>query len=201
MTRRSIVWMSLAAIALTISLLLGSGWRTQGVATPTAIQLAQESSESEPSSEGGGPAVTGTYEDPQGAFQVGILDGYSVSSAAGSPLFQASDGSLAYSIVRLPLTSDVPLSEIGLVEVAEQTLGDGEGFQTQTFSTVAGGGLQIAWTGRYTQGGAPPQPISGTILVKQQGAEVYLLAVAALEPAVAQVPAVVSTLAETLTIS
>jgi hypothetical protein len=100
----------------------------------------------------------------------------------------------------VPLNSDTPLTDIGLAEVAQRTLGRGEGFQTQTFNPLPGGGLQISWTGRFTQGAAPPQPVSGTVMVKQQGAQAYVLVVSALETAVPQVPQVVSVLLDTLKI-
>ncbi|NER78613.1 MAG: hypothetical protein F6K42_03365 [Leptolyngbya sp. SIO1D8] len=248
MKRQSFWWMSLAAIALMLSIFFGSTWKRVGVAIPTnPLEIAQtteeadvvedaeavedvetvedaetiqdvetgegteaEGTETAPALEEGAEVnpdleseliVSGLYEDPQGKFQIGILDGYAVSTAAGSPLFQLGDGSLAYSVIRVPLDSESPLAEIGLVEIAQQTLGRGEGFQTQTFSTVPGGGLQIFWTGRFSrQSSAPPQPISGTLLVKQQGAEAYLLIVAAFEDAVAQVPRIITTLTNTLVI-
>ena len=190
------------AIAVILSVLVGSTWQKSWTAvSPTSLQVAQETPEAAPVPDSG-PAlvISGTYEDPQGKFQVGILDGYTVSSAAGSALFQLGDGSLAYSVIWVPLNSDSPLPDIGMVDIAQETLGRGEGFQTQTFSTVPGGGLQIAWTGRLSQGTVPPQSVSGRILVKQQGAEAYVLVVAALEDDSAQVPAIVSTLMETLVI-
>ena len=202
MKQRSLIWIGLAAIALTLSMLISNAWQADWEAAPiTPFQIAQEAAETAPAPAlEPGLLVSGTYEDPQGKFQVGILDGYSVSSAAGSPLFQASDGNLAYSVVRTPLSSDSPLSEVGLVEIAQQVLGRGEGFQTQTFSPVSESGLQITWTGLLSQGAAPPKPVSGTVLVKQQGAEAYLLVIASLEDSANQIAVVVSTLVETLVI-
>lgn len=163
--------------------------------------VAQEATDdTDPIPSNPGIPITGNYEDPQGNFQVGLLEGYATRSAAGSPLFQNDDGSLAYSIVRVPLESETQLSEIGLVEIAQQTLGQGEGFQTQTFNTLPDGAVQIDWLGRLSQGTAPPQPVSGTILAKQQGAAAYLIVVAALDAAVEQVPDIVSTLADTLVV-
>lgn len=202
MNRRLLGWTGIAAIALTVVLLLSNGWH-QGIKASSAdtLQIAQESTEAVPTlTDVSGLTLSGTYEDPQGSFQVGILEGFSVSSVGGSPLFQNDTGSLAYSLVRVPLNTEAPLPDIGLVEVTRQALNNGEGFQTQAFSSVPGGGLQIAWTGRLSQGSAPPQPLSGVILAKQQGAEVYLLVVAALEDAVPQVPQVVSLLSDSLTI-
>lgn len=202
MNRRSMIWLGIAAIALTVSLLLGQGWPL--APSPVAADprpVAQAPATELPTLEAATtPAISGTYEDPQGSFQVGILEGFSVSSVAGSPLFQNADGSLAYSVVRVPLTSANPLPDIGLVELARQVLDNGEGFQTQMFSSVAGGGLQIAWTGRLSQGGGPPKPLSGTILAKQQGEDVYFVVIAALATALPQVPPTVGVLSDTLTI-
>ncbi|MEM9505981.1 MAG: hypothetical protein AAGA01_18750 [Cyanobacteria bacterium P01_E01_bin.43] len=201
MNRRSMGWMGLAAIALTLSLWIGQSWQANSVAISSEpLPLAQATTEELPVLESAAASISGVYEDPQGNFQIGILDGVTVSSVSGSPLFQTADGSLAYGVVRIPLTSDGPVSDIGLVALAQQTLGNGEGFQTQSFIPVPEGGLQIPWSGRLSQGNAPPQPVSGTVLAKQQGATVYLLTIAALESAAPQVPQVLSTLSDTLTI-
>ncbi|MDB9529129.1 hypothetical protein PN498_24265 [Oscillatoria sp. CS-180] len=199
MSRRSVGWMGVAAIALTVALLLGYDWNNSGL-TRSSFQIAQEAPTDIPELTAAEPAISGTYEDPQGNFQIGILDGYGVSSMAGSPLFQSLDGGLAYSVVTVPLETDAPLSDIGLVDLAQTALSNGEGFQTQTFTPVSGGGLQISWSGRFSQGTSPSQPISGVVLAKQQGGEAYLLVVAALEEADLQVAQVVSTLASTLTL-
>lgn len=191
--------MGLVAIAIAISLLFGHGWNRQIIAGSEGL-IAQDSASDVPVLAVPGPSVVGTYEDPQGNFQIGILDGYGVNSVSGFPLFQSTEGSLAYSVVKVLLKADTPLSDIGLVDVAQTALGNGEGFQTQTFTPVVGGGLQIAWSGRLSQGSAPPQPISGTVLAKQQGSEVYLIVVAALEAGAPQVSEMVSTLASTLQI-
>ncbi|MEM9004056.1 MAG: hypothetical protein AAGE59_11090 [Cyanobacteria bacterium P01_F01_bin.86] len=200
MKRRSFWWVGIVAIALALSVLLSNAWQVGWEAAPVnSFSIAQETPEAEAPAETALP-IAGSYEDPQGNFQVGLLEGYITNSAAGSPLFQSGDGSLAYSVIRVPLNNETPLSEIGLVEIAQQTLGQGEGFQTRTFNTVPEGGLQIDWIGRLSQGSAPPKPVSGTILAKQQGLAVYLLVVAALDEAVDQVPAAISTLADTLII-
>lgn len=201
MKQRSFGWMGLVAIALILSVLISSVWQNGWAITSLDFfEIAQETPESESAVPDLGLALSGTYEDPQGNFQIGILDGYAVSSAAGSPLFQNAEGSIAYSVVWVPLSSETPLSEIGLVEIAQQTLGQGEGFQTQTFNAVPDGGLEISWRGRLSQGADPPRPVSGVVLVQQEGAEAYLLVVAALEDATSQVSEVVSTLTDTLTI-
>lgn len=201
MKRRSFWWVGLAAIALMLSVVISIIGQKGWIATSSpssSFQIAQETPETG-STTPETLALSGTYEDPQGNFQVGILEGYAVSAVAGAPFFQSPDGSVAYGLVQTPLGSETPLSEIGLVEIVQQTMGQGEGFQTQTFKTVDGG-LEIAWTGRFSQGSAPPQPVSGTVLVQQKGANAYLLVVAVLESATAEVPAIFSTLVNSLTI-
>ena len=194
-------WMGLAAIALALSLWMGPSWQANSLAISSEpLSLAQAATEELPILESAAPSVNGVYEDPQGNFQIAILEGVTVSSVAGSPLFQTPDGSLAYSVVRIPLASDGPVSDIGLVTLAQQTLGNGEGFQAQSFIPLPEGGLQIPWSGRFSQGPNPLQPVTGTVLAKQQGATVYLLTIAALESAAPQVPQVLSTLSDTLTI-
>ena len=198
MNRRSLGWLSIAAIALAISLWVGSGnlWTRPAVSAQGPV-LAQAPVEEPPAPVVAAPAFSGTYEDPQGTFQIGILEGATTTTISGAPLFTLPDGGLAYSVVRLPLGSDTPLSEVALVALARQTLNTGEGFQTQTFTAVPQG-LQIAWTGRLSQGAGPPQPMQGSMLVRQAGAEVYLLVVAALEAANAQVPPTLVALADSL---
>ena len=195
MNRRSLGWMGIAAIALIMSLLIGSrsGFMSPTVASQGAA-LAQAPADETTVVEAV-PTFSGVYEDPQGTFQIGILEGTTNTTAGGSPLFTVTDGSLSYSVVQLPLDSEAPLPDVTLVTLANQALNNGEGFQTQTFTTVPQG-LQINWTGRLSQGSRPPQPVSGSLLANQQGATVYLLVVAALEDAAAQVPQTLVTLAE-----
>ena len=188
----------MAAIALIVSLLIGSGhgWTTAAVSSPGSM-LAQAPANEPATTVEAAPSLSGLYKDPQGTFQIGILDGATTTTAGGAPLFTLPDGSLAYSVVQLPLDSEAPLPDVTLVALANQALNNGEGFQTQTFTSVPQG-LQIDWTGRLSQGCRPPQPVSGSILANQQGAQVYLLVVAALETATAQVPQTLVALAESL---
>ncbi|MEM9118000.1 MAG: hypothetical protein AAGD09_08970 [Cyanobacteria bacterium P01_F01_bin.56] len=198
MNRRSIGWMGIAAIALIVSLLIGA---SRGAMAPAislqASMLAQAPSDAVPTTVEAAPALSGRYEDPQGTFQIGLLDGVITTTAGGSPLFTLPDGSLSYSVVQLPLDSENLLPEVTLVALTNQALNNGEGFQTQTFTSVPQG-LQIDWTGRLSQGNSPPQPISGSVLANQQGARVYLLVVAALEEAAAQVSPTLVALAASL---
>jgi hypothetical protein len=199
--RRSIGWWGCVAIAFMVALLLShSGYGDRATRSAQAIQIAQSEMEATLTPASPAPTIGGLYEDPQGRVQIGIVEGYAVSTVSGSPLFQKGDGSLAYSLVQVPLSNETPLPDIGLVELTRQTLDNGEGFQTQTFTSVPGGGLQIAWSGRLSQGSAPPQPVSGVILAKQQDATVYLVVIAALDSGTSQVPQLVSLLSNSLTI-
>lgn len=144
--------------------------------------------------------INGTFQDPQKRFEIGILGPMTVSSAGGNPLFQQPDGNLAYTVAVVPLSPGTTnaLPDVALLQAAEDTFGRGEGFQTTGFQAVEGGGLQISWLGRLSQGATPPKPVSGSILAKQQGNQIFLLLVAALEPNANQVQGAIATLAPTL---
>ncbi|WP_052050831.1 hypothetical protein [Leptolyngbya sp. KIOST-1] len=184
----------LGAIALVTSLLLtqaiqwtsGSGPQAvaQGNAPPPTLAPAL-------------PMVSGSFEDPQGRFQIGILEGYSVSTVGGNPLFQAADGSLAYTVAVAPVAG-APSPEAAVVAAAQSTFGNGEGFVAGDVQPIAGGGVRINWTGRLSQGAAPPQPISGKIFARQREAQVFLLLVAATSQAEAQVSDAINALGSTL---
>jgi len=197
MNRRSLGWIGIAAIALVAAVMFGTGhvWLTPALSIEPPL-VAQTETEETLSTDGAAPTLSGIYSDPQGNFQVGLLEGVVTTTAGGAPLFTRSDGSLAYSVVQLPLDSAAPLPEVTLVALANQALNNGEGFQTQTFTAVPQG-LQIEWTGRLSQRGSA-QPVSGRILASQQETVVYLLVVAALEDAAAQVPQTLVTLADSL---
>ena len=146
------------------------------------------------------PMVSGSFADPQGRFQIGILDGYSVSSAGGSPLFQAADGSLAYTVAVAPLPT-APTPDAALIAAAESTFGAGEGFVAgDDVQPIPGGGIRINWSGRLSQGAAPPQPITGKIFARQRREEVFLLLVAATSAAEPQLSDAINALGGTLTV-
>lgn len=142
------------------------------------------------------PMVSGAYRDADGQFEIGILSGYEVSTAGSAPLFQAPDGSLAYTVVVSP--AEPGASNVALEEVAERVFGQGEGFTTSGLQSLPGGGLQIDWRGQLSQGNAPPQPISGKIFAKQRGSDVFLLMVAATGAGAPQVGDAIATLGSTL---
>lgn len=183
-------WMGLLILAgLSWLLALGLGW------LPASSLRAQP--EPEPVI---AAAFEGTYGDPQERFEIGILPGFSLQTIGGTPLFQNSDGSLAYTVVVEPLADEAaaPLPEVQLLRIAQSVFGEGEGFQTQDFQSAAGG-LAIAWTGQLTAGTAA-EPVRGQLLAKQQGQAVYLLLVAATEAGAEQVESAIATLADSLTV-
>lgn len=177
-------------LGLGLLLALGSGWVPR--------LSAQAQGQPEASEAMIIPELSGSYSDPQARYEVGILSGFSVSTAGSAPLLQSLDGSLAYTVVVESLaTGTAPLPEVELLRVAQASFGEGQGFQTQGFQATSGG-LEIAWTGQLSQGAV--QPIQGTILAKQQGAAIYLLLVAATEAGFEQLPATTDLLANSLTV-
>lgn len=195
--------LTLAALALVISFSLGRGLGRMPLemAAPVYGQTNAPPLTLAPAL----PMVSGRFADPQGRFQIGILDGYKVSQAGGAPLFQSPDGSLAYTVVISPLAAGAevgaePALESTLVETAKQTFGQGEGFVTSGLQPLPSGGVRIDWAGRLTQGAAPAQPITGKIFARQRGREVFLLLVAATEAGAAQLADAITTLGSTLTV-
>ncbi len=188
----------LGAIALAISIVLTQGMPV-GVGENTPEALAQNNAPP-PALAPALPMVSGSFADPQGRFQIGILDGYSVSSAGGSPLFQATDGSLAYTVAVAPLpTATTP--DAALIAAAKSTFGAGEGFVAgDDVQSIPGSGMRINWSGRLSQGAAPPQPITGKIFARQRGNEVFLLLVAATSAAEPQLADAITALTGTLTV-
>lgn len=147
--------------------------------------------------------LSGDYQDPGDRFQVGILEGYKVSSIGNAPLIESGDGSLAYTVVVLPQVNGQPfdqfVTDAALAQAAQQVFQRGEGFQTTGFQTVVQGGTLISWTGSLTIGGQT-QPIEGVILARQAAGTIFLLLVAATETGVDQVSSAIATLANSLQI-
>ncbi|NJL44658.1 MAG: hypothetical protein HC922_00710 [Leptolyngbyaceae cyanobacterium SM2_3_12] len=198
--------LTLAVLALVISFALGQGL---GPVQPGPGRAALGQTNAPPQALAPAlPMVSGSFADPQGRFQIGILDGYKVSQAGAAPLFQAPDGGLAYTVVIAPLSPEPPGTEIGaepvtentLVAVAQKAFGQGEGFLTSGLQPIPGGGIQIDWTGRLTQGATPAQPITGKIFARQRGREVFLLLVAATDAGATQLADAITTLGSTLTV-
>jgi hypothetical protein len=189
------------AIALLASILLTQGihWDL-GLSGRTVSPLAQAQGNAPPPALAPAlPMVSGSFEDPQERFQIGILEGYSVNSVGVNPLFQAADGSLAYTVAVAPLLA-ASSPEAAMVAAAETTFGNGEGFVAGDVQPIAGGGVRINWAGRLSQGAAPPQPITGKIFARQRDAQVFLLMVAATSAGEAQVSDAINALGSTLTV-
>ncbi len=194
------------AIALVVSIVLTQGMHLGGGGnTPDALRAAipegiAQGNAPPPALAPALPMVSGSFADPQGRFQIGILDGYSVSSAGGSPLFQAADGSLAYTVGVAPLPT-APTPAAIRAASAESTFGAGEGFVAgDDVQPIPGGGIRINWSGRLSQGAAPPQPITGKIFARQRREEVFLLLVAATSVAEPQLSDAINALGGTLTV-
>jgi hypothetical protein len=147
--------------------------------------------------------LAGNYEDPENRFQVGILEGYKVTSVARTPLFEAVDGRIAYSLVVVPAdqTAIAPLPENALVQVAQTVFGRGEGFRLIDSQPLPDGVL-LSWLGSLTIGGTP-QGMQGNIIARQSNGNVVLLliAVTAQNGGAEELPAVTSTLYESLQLS
>lgn len=143
--------------------------------------------------------LDGHFVDTQDNYQIGILEGYGVTSIGNSPLIEAPDGHLAYTVVTVPQVQnsfDRPLSDAALAQVAQGIFSRGEGFQATPYRSVPGG-VQISWTGQLTLGGVA-QPVGGELLALQTEKGITVLLVAATAVSAEEVPAAFSTLTNSL---
>jgi hypothetical protein len=186
-------WFMVGVLALGAT--LGWGWGNVWHMSPIQAQTNPPPPELAPTL----PMVSGTFQDAGERFEIGILDGYEVSSVGTNPLIQAPDGSLAYTVVVSPAQPDAP--DGTLVRLANEAFGQGEGFTPIGQQALPGGGLKIRWTGQLTQGGGPPQPISGQIFAKQRATDVFLLMVAATEEGADQAEDAIAILGSTLKVT
>jgi hypothetical protein len=187
-------WSWLMLVLLALGVALGWGWGSVWQMAPLQAQTNAPPVELAPAL----PMVSGTFQDGGDRFEIGILDGFEVSSVGSAPLFQAPDGSLAYTVVVAPAEPEA--SDATLLRLANEAFGQGEGFTPAGQQALPGGGLQILWTGQLTQGNGPPQPISGQIFAKQRDTDVFLLMVAATAGQADQVGDAIATLGSTLTV-
>ncbi len=146
--------------------------------------------------------LSSTYRDAAGRFQVGILQGYSVSPLADGVLVEAPTGNLAYTALLRPVIDPQGLAEPGLalpilVQTAQQTFQRGEAFQTGSVQVEPDGAAQIPWTGTLTIGGKA-QPVQGKILARASPKGALLLLVIATQGAVEQVDGAIAALSTTL---
>ncbi|MBC6455506.1 MAG: hypothetical protein GDA43_21850 [Hormoscilla sp. SP5CHS1] len=141
-------------------------------------------------------SLGGTYQDPARRFQVGILEGYNISSVGASPLFSSPDGNLAYTVVVRSRSSSRPLTAATLAQIAIDTFRRGEGFIPDRFRPLVPGRVQVPWTGSLTMGGNT-QPMNGMILVSQPQQDILMLLISATQTGRYRVDTAVATLADT----
>lgn len=137
------------------------------------------------------------YKDPQGQFEVGILENYNVSAIDENPLIESADGTMAYTVVVQPKITNEQFSNEALAQIAMNQFQRGEGFQPETLQVLGNGEILIPWTGTVTVG-RTSQPISGSIVVKQNPDRILILLVSATENASQDISAAIATLADSL---
>jgi outer membrane biosynthesis protein TonB len=137
------------------------------------------------------------YKDPQGRFEVGIVENYNVSAIADSPLIESPDGNMAYTVVLQPKITNEQFSNEALAQIAMNQFQRGEGFQAEPLQILENGEILIPWTGTVTIG-RRPQPISGSILVRQNTDKILILLVSATENASQDISSAIATLSDSL---
>jgi hypothetical protein len=137
------------------------------------------------------------YIDPQGRFQVGILQGYNVGFAGNWALIESPDGNLAYTVVVKARESDRVIPIASLAQIAIETFERGEGFQPGTYQAISLNEISLPWTGSLKTG-TTTQPIQGKIRVRQEGARLLMLLVSATESAVEDIDPAIITIMDSL---
>lgn len=146
------------------------------------------------------------YKDPQGRFEVGILENYKVSAIpqsgspsriADAPLIESPDGNLAYTVVVQAKITNESFTNEALAQMASNQFQRGEGFQPNQLKILAPGEILIPWTGSLTIG-KNKQPITGEILVRQNQEQIIMLLVSATEDAKDNIPSAIGTLSDSL---
>ncbi|OAB63513.1 hypothetical protein AY599_23135 [Leptolyngbya valderiana BDU 20041] len=134
----------------------------------------------------------GSYARP-GQFQIGTLEGFSLTDRAGIPLFESSDRTLAYTVVSKLRANSRPLAPDELVQVAIETLDRGEGFQLGNVASTAPGEVQMNWTAAIDG-----KPLTGRTLARQVDRQVLVLLVSAVEESADKVDGAIAVLSDTL---
>lgn len=137
------------------------------------------------------------YKDPQGRFEVGILENYKVSAIADMPLMESPDGNMAYTAIVQPKITNEQFSNEALAQMAINQFQRGEGFQPNQLQVLAEGEILITWTGTVTIG-KKPQPISGSILVRDNPDKILMLILSATDDASEDISSAIATLADSL---
>ena len=222
-----IKWIAIAAIATAILILIGRpaarinpGFSGVKIGSPTLAQQASPTPQPAPS-----PAASPTpkpspspqpapppppvpqveplplsesnYKDPQGRFQIGILEGYNVGFAGNFPLIESQEGNLAYTVVVKPRESGRPLPSSSLAQIAIETFERGEGFTPGSYQELGQNSVKIPWTGTLRIG-AKTQPIQGSIFGRQIGNNIFLLLVSATEEKTPEIERAIAALSDTL---
>ena len=192
---------------------------TKSTPTPTATPTPTSSPEAKPEAKPA-PAVPATpattvntssetisgerlplndapYSDPQGRFEVGILENYNVSAIADAPLIESPDGTIAYTVVVQQKISNEQFTPEAIAQMAINQFQGGEGFQADSFKVLAAGEILIPWTGRVTIG-RKAQPISGSILVRQNSERIVMLLLSGTDAAGDNLQNAIATLSNSL---
>jgi hypothetical protein len=143
------------------------------------------------------PLSESPYKDPQGRFEIGILQNYKVSAIADAPLIESPDGNLAYTVVVQAKITNESFTNEALAQMASNQFQRGEGFQPNQLKVLSPGEILIPWTGSLTIG-KKTQPITGEILVRQNQDQIIMLLVSATEDAKDNIPSAIATLAKSL---
>lgn len=143
------------------------------------------------------PLSEAPYQDPQGRFEIGILQNYKVSQIADAPLIESPDGNLAYTVVVQSKITNESFTNEALAQMASNQFQRGEGFQPNQLKILSPGEILIPWTGSLTIG-KNKQPITGEILVRQNQEQIIMLLVSATEDAKENIPSAIGTLSDSL---
>ncbi|MGC9502239.1 hypothetical protein [Baaleninema sp.] len=134
----------------------------------------------------------GSYSQP-GQFQIGTIEGFSLTRMAGIPLFESGDRTLAYTVVTKQRVNPRALAPDELAQMAIETLDRGEGFQPGSVTSTAPDTIEMNWTAEI--GG---KPLTGKTLARQVDRQVFLLLVSATEESVDRVDGAIALLSKTL---
>lgn len=126
------------------------------------------------------PLSEAPYQDPGQQFEVGVIEGYKVSTVAGVSLMESPDGNLAYSVMVKPQATQEIFNDNTLAQFAVSQLQGGEGFQPDLYQGTATGGILIPWQGKLSIGRSA-QPINGVIWAKQEQRNIFLVVISATE--------------------
>lgn len=143
------------------------------------------------------PLSGSTFKDPQGRFEVGLIQDFNVGFAGNFPLFESPDGNLAYTVVARYRESDRTLPELAIAQIAIEIFERGEGFRPGNYQTLGAGEVQMPWTGTLKIGGKT-QPMSGAIVARQAGNQILVLLVSATAAGAPNIEGAVAALSGTL---